>query len=156
MTTELTSPGNKAVGGATVAMTQGWIDGWMSSCTVKEHVRDVFLINLGVNDMTSMPDSSTWVTNYLYIIDALRAKYTNCKIYITYPWKANYMAQANIMARWIDVVVNARPTFVFHADDERIWLENGDNGATMTSGGTHYSATGQTEKVAVVRAVLGL
>jgi hypothetical protein len=39
--------------------------------------------------------------------------------------------------------------------DERVWLEGGDDGATMTTDGVHYSSAGQTACAAAWQTVLG-
>ena len=144
-----------AISGSTVAVIKGQIDALLSAHASNSDVDNLFIMNLGVNEMSSLPDSAVWATNYLYIIDAVRAKYSNAVVYLSRPWKRGYAAQSDIVAGWIDAIVVARPTFVSVGDDERVWLENGDDGATMTTDGVHYSTAGQAAKITAVRAVLG-
>ena len=144
-----------SVGGYTVANAKDSIDAWLTRRSVSAETQYIFLINLGTNEIyTTMPDSTAWATNYLYIIDAIQAKYENSKIYLTYPWQRNGTDDANTIAGWIDSIIAERSR-IYSGDDERIWLENGDNGATMTYDGTHYTTAGNNAKVAAVRAVLG-
>jgi lysophospholipase L1-like esterase len=144
-----------AHGSYKVSDTKNSIDAWILTHPIIDDYDNYFLINLGVNDMLSMPDSATWCDNYIYIVDALKTKYSNAKIYLTYPWMKNYTSESNIMAGWIDSIIAERSSFVFVGDDERTWLENGDDGVTMTTDGVHYSEAGNIAKVAAVCAVLG-
>jgi len=50
----------------------------------------------------------------------------------------------------------ARPGVAYLGHDERVWLEGGDDGATMTTDGRHYSAAGQAECAAQWRSVIGI
>lgn len=59
------------------------------------------------------------------------------------------------MAGWIDAIIADYPGRCYAGHDERIWLEGGDNGATMTYDGTHYSAAGQAECVNQWKTILG-
>lgn len=148
-------PRGWAIGAQTVGTMKTLIDAKIAEHTYYSYFeKNTFFINLGINDFDSMPLEATWESDYLYIIDALRSKYPNAEIYITKPWMVGHTAEANTMAGWIDTIVAAR-AFCHVGDDERTWLEGGDNGATMTSDGVHYSAAGQIAKVAALRAVIG-
>lgn len=144
-----------AISGSTVAVIKGQIDALLTGHASNADVDNCFIINLGVNEMAALPDSATWVGNYLYIIDALKVKYPNSVVYLTKPWKRGYSAQANVLSGWIDSILAERSTFAYVGDDERIWLENGDDGATMTLDGVHYSSAGNTAKITVVRDAIG-
>jgi hypothetical protein len=149
------NPRNWAVGGTDIAEAATAIDGWLAGHTLNPNKdRNVFLINLGI--LVSAGETETsFKTNYLYIIDAIVAKYPNAQIYLSRPWSSAQPARCNIMAGWIADIVSSRSTNALLGDDERVWLEGGDNGATNTYDGLHYSAAGHAAKVVAVRAVLG-
>lgn len=113
------------------------------------------LCNWGANDVGSLPAEATWKANYLTIIDAIRTKWTSAKVYLSRPWRRGYATQCDSLATWIDDIVAARPGIAFVGDDERVWMKDGDDGATMSTDGVHYSAAGQTAKAAQMLTVLG-
>jgi lysophospholipase L1-like esterase len=120
----------------------------------------VILLNLGVNDLGftapgSLPNQTTWQNNYIAIIDALNAQWPSVPIYLMKPWKQGFDANCDTLAGWIDNVIAARPAAAFAGPDERTWLKSGDNGATRTSDGVHYSAAGHTECAAQWKTTLG-
>lgn len=112
------------------------------------------LSNYGTNDLAVLPVEATWRANYQTIIDAIMAAQPGARIYIVKPWKRGYTANANTMAGWIDTIVAANPGVAFVGHDERTWLEGGDDGATMTIDGVHYSAAGQAECAAQWKAII--
>jgi lysophospholipase L1-like esterase len=117
---------------------------------------EFILINLGVNDWYGgMPDKTTWENNYQYIINALHTKWQSIKIYITKPWNRNNDTNATTVAGWIDELIAANSGVLYEADNESVWLKGSDNGATMTTDGTHYSTAGNTEKKNQMMTVLG-
>lgn len=113
----------------------------------------MFLVNFGVNDLftgSEVTPESVFKTNYLALIDAVRAKYPYSVFYLARPWRAQVapnFADANAifdtMAGWIADVAAARSN-VFLGHDERAWLNNGNNGATYTTDGVHYNTAAQT------------
>jgi lysophospholipase L1-like esterase len=150
------TPRNWAVNGTTVAALKSSINTYLASHTIDPRASQyVFLINFGSNDAPLAPLEATWKSDYAYIIDAILVKYPAAKIYITKPWGTSYAAWWTTFSTWIDDIVALYPGQVFVGDDERTWLEGGDNGATNTIDGVHYSAAGQTAKVAAIRAALG-
>lgn len=96
-------------------------------------------INLGANDVTGMPAEATWKANMLYIIDAVGTKWPGCVCVLARVWRRGYAANCNTLAGWISDVVAARPGLARPGPDERVFLENGDDGATYTTDGTHYT-----------------
>lgn len=113
------------------------------------------LINLGVND-SPLPSQATWESDLGVILDGFRAKWPQIRVYVMKPWSSTRpIADYNSMATWIQNVVSARSGWAFEGPDERVWLEGGDNGATMTIDGVHYSAAGNTECAVQWQAVLG-
>jgi lysophospholipase L1-like esterase len=113
------------------------------------------LINLGVNDMGSLPAEAAWEANYLSMIDAILAKWPTARVYLMRPWKQGFDALSATLHSWIDVIRAARAAAVFVGPDEAIWLKGSDNGVTNTPGdGIHYSAAGNAACVAQWMAVL--
>ena len=87
-------------------------------------------------------------------IDILQTKWPAAKIYCVQTWIRGKNGEAATMAGWINTIVAARAnTFVGH--NETVWLEGGDDGATMTSDGVHYSAAGNVEAAVQWKATLG-
>jgi hypothetical protein len=124
---------NVGVGATTVAYWYINIDASIAS-QPDNHV--VALVSLGVNDFGSISEA-TWITQYQYIVDAIRARWPAIEIYIMRPWKRNHDAQADMVAGWIDTIVASR-SFLHLGPDERIWLKSDDDGATNTYDGIHY------------------
>ena len=152
------TPRNWAVGGYKLSTLKSSFDAFMLEHAGKASAtgdKFVFFINVGANDVSGVIVEATWKTNYHYIIDAILTEYPTGKIYITKPWRRGYAASCNTLAGWIDDVVALYSGNVLVGDDERVWLENGDDGATMTTDGIHYSTAGQTEKAAQMKTVLG-
>lgn len=89
------------------------------------------------------------------VLDALHTKYAASTVYVSRTWRVGFDAEADDWATRIGVVVAARSAFAELGDDERVWLKGADNGATMTSDGTHYSAAGITEKANQMKTVMG-
>jgi lysophospholipase L1-like esterase len=149
-------PRDWAVMGYTVTNMYSAIDGFLANHNTESSVYDyVFLINLGANDVANLPDGATWKTRYTYIIDAVLTKYPTTKIYLTKPWRRNYGTECDTLAGYIDDLVALYPGQCYVGDDERTWLEGGDNGATMSTDGVHYSEAGYVAKRAAVRAIIG-
>ena len=124
------------VAGYTTAQMKTKIDSDLASVT---GTADKVSINLGANDVSALPAQATWKANMTSIVDSLRAKWPNCKIYIDRPWRQSYTTECNSLATWISDIVATYPSGVYVGTDERVWLENGDNGATYTTDGTHYT-----------------
>lgn len=139
-------------------------DGWTS--TTVESVIDARLaarnetpeyvfINLGVTDY-AITSEADYKTAMLYVIDAVHTKYPSAKIYTAKPWKKDDGGWSDIFAGYIDDIIASRPGVAYLGHDERVWLEGGDDGATMTTDGRHYTAAGQTECAAQWRSVIGI
>jgi hypothetical protein len=101
-------------------------------------------INLGVNEIiTTLPAEATWKADYTSIIDSLRAKWPTAEIWLAKPWAQGEGANSDTIAGWIDDIVGGYVSGVAVGPDERTWLENGDDGATYTTDGVHYSSAAQ-------------
>lgn len=154
------TPRNWAVAGKTVATLKSSIDDYISGHSINAWVdKNIFLINLGANDVGGALDEATWKANYQYIIDAILAKWPYAKIYIAKPWRRGYATECNTLAGWIDNLITSNaityPGQVFLGHDEQGWLEGGDNGATMTTDGIHYSTAGHAECASQWLTILG-
>lgn len=98
---------------------------------------EAVLWNLGASDVTALPAEATWKANAQTCIDAIVAKWASTKIYFMRVWVRNEAADCNTLATWYADLVAANPTTCFLGPDERVFLENGDDGATYTSDGIH-------------------
>ena len=143
---------NKGVPGATVASMATGIDALLA--TVSPGAAGV-LINLGVNEMSALPAEATWRADYQTIIDAAHTKWPTATIWLARPWMRGYDAESDTLAGWIATLQAANAGYVSVGTDERVWMEGGDNGVTMTTDGVHYSAAGQTECAVQWRTSLG-
>lgn len=112
-------------------------------------------INIGVNDyaVTSEADFKTYM---LYVIDALHTKWPSAPIYMAKTWKRGLGGWPDTFAGYVDDIIAARPGVVQLGHDERVWLEGGDDGATMTIDGRHYSDAGLAECASQWRTILGI
>jgi lysophospholipase L1-like esterase len=143
--------------GATVASMKATVDADLAQMSGPSVVwmRHI-LINLGSNDFGAMPLQAQYEADLTYILDALHAKWPTATLYVARAWNRTAgMAAANTLAGWTANVVTARASFTSLGPDERTWLENGDDGATYTYDGTHYSAAGNTAAATQWMTVMG-
>jgi hypothetical protein len=145
---------NGGVNGATVATTASTVSTILAGVNPPDNVTDV-LIDLGVNEMGSLPAEATWETNYLTVIDAVHAKWPAAHVRIMRPWKRGFDTDSDTLANYINVIQAARSSFVILGPDERVWLKSSDNGTANTTDGTHYSTAGNTAVVAQWKTQLG-
>ena len=140
---------NGGVGGSTVARAAASITTLLASLPDDSGTAFIptVVMNWGVNDLyyDAPLVEATWKANYLTIIDACAAKWPNAQIWLMKPWTRGSTTECNTLAGWIDAIVAARSTVANAGPDERTWLEGGDDGATMTSDGIHYSTAGHRE-----------
>lgn len=118
-------------------------------------VRPDVLINLGANELLgTLPTEAAWEADYVTVIDAVVAKWSDARVYIMRPWVRGKTSECNTVAGWIATIIAARPGVAFAGPDERVWLKGADDGATMTYDGVHYSAAGHAECAAQWLSVL--
>lgn len=163
---------NRAVAGASLEYLNGVQRApeslaWLLDPVPSAYAVPAVLINYGVNDLVypkglgggpsgiANLDEATWKANLGAMLDAIHAKWPTATVYVTRPWMRGYDADCDTLAGWIATVLSTRGPWAVAGDDERVWLRGADNGATMTSDGLHYSAAGNTEKAAQMKAVLG-
>jgi hypothetical protein len=126
-------------------------------------VADVSM-NWGVNEMTpgdnpaSLPNETTWTNGYKAIIDYVQTLWPGSRVFLTYPWRAGYSAQpAELHSRIDDVIAwcAGEGYACFPGVDEAVTIEGGDNGATATLDGVHYSAAGNVIYAEALKAAMG-
>jgi lysophospholipase L1-like esterase len=113
------------------------------------------LLNVGVNDIGTLPAEATWKADYATALDAFNAKWPTIKVLCARPWKQNGMTDANTLAVWISDLIATR-SWCSLGIDERVFLEGGDNGATYTSDGTHPTHAGYALTAAQWKLAIGL
>lgn len=110
--------------------------------TTVAEIPESILINVGANDVVAMP-SETDLKNYVTTItNAMHAKWPNAQIYFVRVWRRNYAVNCNTLATWLGDLVALHPTYLHLGPDERVFLENGDDGATYTVDGIHPTLPG--------------
>ncbi len=144
-----------SAGGETVASTKLTIDASLAlHSSTTDQVRWV-LLNFGANDANDGVTEANWKADYGYILDAIHAKWPDALLYVMRPWTRGYDAQCDLFAAWIGDLVTARAGWAFLGPDERDFLENGDNGVTYTSDGTHPNDAGYALTAAQWQTVMG-
>ncbi len=129
------------------------VDAILGSIPTRDHARVVALINFGANDYCcGLPSQATWEATATDLVDRVRNRWPQAEVHFEYPWTRGYDSQANTFATWIDDIRAARALGT--GPDERVWMKGADDGATMSSDGTHYSAAGDTEHSAQWFAVI--
>jgi len=113
------------------------------------------LITIGANDVISLPAQATWKADTATLLDALHAKWPNAKVYVAQAWRRGYAASCNSLATWLGNVLSTRGGWAFVGPDERVYLENGDDGATYTDDGVHPNNAGYILAAAQWKAILG-
>lgn len=146
-------PSRTAAGGRTTATAKAAVDAELAA---KDGTPDYILYNLGANDVTAMPVQATWETNTAYILDAMHAKWPLAHIYLMRVWVQGQATNCNTLATWQDNVLASRSAWAHAGPDERIFLENGDNGATYTADGIHPNHAGYVLTAAQWKTALGL
>lgn len=106
-------------------------------------------LNLGINDVINGPmpaDEADFLVSGQGIVDAVHAKWASAKIFIDHVWASvtagGDTTKLATMNGYIDTLITSRNTFCYNGADERIIIENGDNGASRTSDGVHYNDVG--------------
>lgn len=144
-------PYRYAVAGYTVAQLHTMIDANVPTAVGEP---GIVCINIGANDAGALPAEATWKANLVGCISGLRSRWPEIQIYVARIWMRSQPANCATINGWINDII-ALYDYVFAGPDESVWLENGDDGATYTSDGTHYSAAGQVEAVLQWMTALG-
>lgn len=139
--------------GATVASMKALVDADLAAIAPDLRIQYI-LFNLGVNETASLPAEATWLSNANYILNAFQIKWPGVQVYLMRPWARGEDADCDTVAGWIATLVASRAN-AHLGPDERVWMEGGDDGATMTDDGIHPNAAGNIECAAQWLAVLG-
>lgn len=143
---------NLSLGGRTVATGADEIDAELDASSISPQY---VLANLGANDVSlGLPTEATWKADYQYILDAIHTKWPSAKIYMMRPWRQTYDTECNTLAGWIADLVAAN-SYCYTGPDERVFLENGDDGATYTRDGIHPNAAGYALTAAQWQSAIG-
>lgn len=114
------------------------------------------LVNLGANDVALAMVEATVKADIATVLDALNAKWPSAQVGVAHVWRRGYAAECTTLNGWIDAVIaDGREAWTFPGPDETVWLEGGDDGATMTTDGVHYSTAGETENAAQWKTAMG-
>lgn len=116
------------------------------------------LMNWGVNDMEGSVVEATWVSQYGALISYCHTRFPNAVFYLSYPWRRGYDSRATTYHGWVDTVIanaNAAGITAFAGVDEVVTIKAGDDGATNTDFGVHYSASGAAAYAAAMKIILG-
>lgn len=106
-------PTRVGVAGQTVAQMKARVDADLAAAT---GTPNFVFINLGTNDFGS--NSTTWKTNYAYILDAIHTKWADARIGVTVPWSVGNDANSDTRATDLGVVLSTR-SWAGIAVDER-------------------------------------
>lgn len=128
-----------SIGGSTAATLKARIDAVLAARNRPTY--KWALLTLGANDVLALPGEAAWNSDLGYTLDAIHAWMPNGKVGIAIPWRRGYGAECDILAERIRSVMVTRP-WVFEGPDERVYLENGDDGATYTYDGIHGTPSG--------------
>lgn len=140
--------------GLTLAQLRTFIDADLAAMADSPSVRFI-LVNATVNGMGYGLIGPQWQTDLAYIVDALHTKYPSATVYIAKPWARDKGTEPDTLAGYIDDIIASRAAWAAAGPDERVWLENGDNGTTYTADGVHYTAAGNAAAAAQWKAALG-
>ena len=113
------------------------------------------LITVGANDVAALPAQATWEADMATLLDAINAKWPTARVFVANAWRRNYGAQCDTIAGWLNNVLATRGAWAFVGPDERVYLENGDDGATYTTDGVHPNTAGYILAAAQWQTVLG-
>jgi lysophospholipase L1-like esterase len=128
------TPTRIATGGQSTAAARAVIDARLASAV---GTPNYILYNLGANDVTAMPAQATWEADTAYILDAMHTKWPSAHVYLMRPWRRTFLTECNTLATWQLNVLATRSAWAHVGPDERVFLENGDDGARYTSDGVH-------------------
>lgn len=144
-----------STGGASVAQKAATIVADLAARPEGPLSRQFVTITLGTNDANSLPAEAAWKADAATILDAIHVKWPYARVGWALPWHRDRVAACNTLAGWIADVIAPRSSWAFVGPDERVYLENGDNGVTYTTDGTHPNVAGYTLAAAQWQTALG-
>lgn len=131
----------------------------MAAITESSESPENVLINLGTNDVASLPAEATWKANYRTIIETIHAKWSNAKIYLAKPVRLNAVPPSTPLAAcptmwgYIDGLA-AEYDYVYVGMDET-GLENGDGYVTYFADALHPNVAGYSISANLWKTILG-
>jgi hypothetical protein len=132
------------------------LDAMVYAYPCKQPITTILLSEVAYTGYSNPGVADAYQAGLSTVLDLLHAKWPDALIYVSRTWQRGRAADCDDWAARIAVEVGLRPTYAREGDDERVWLENGDDGALLTSDGVHYSIpAGVNAKAAQVKAVLG-
>lgn len=100
------------------------------------------IINLGANDVTGNVLAANWDRDTRYIVNAYHTAFPAARISLTKIWRRGCMTAVGQANALIDqMLIDYAPWLVLGCN-EALFLENGDDGATYTTDGTHPNDAG--------------
>lgn len=133
-------------------------NGWIASNTqeVPAFLNKFILINVGVNDI-GVTSQASFEASLGSLLDKIHAAWPTTRILVARVWKRGFDSQCDTMDNtWIPNVLATRGSFAAVGIDERVTIKGGDNGATNTTDGVHYSAAGNTAVALAWQSSMGL
>lgn len=119
------------------------------------------LCDLGEHDMVGtppggVPDQTTFQNSYLTLIDAAHAKWPSAQFLLDFPWTVPLNGSMYTTFKgYVQNVIAARSTICAVGVDQGVTIKGGDNGATNTSDGIHFSTAGKTAYASAMQTAMG-
>lgn len=148
---------NGASSGISVETLATNINGYLAAYPTLLGDPQFVLINIGVNNAAGVSgsmDETTVKNAFLAVLDAIHTKWSDVPVYAMRVWGRNADANCDLIDGWIDEVVALR-AWAHLGPDERVFLENGDNGVTYTADGVHPNAAGYALTAAQWKTAMG-
>lgn len=136
------NPPRIGVGGLDMAALAARVDADIAAMTVTPHE---ILINMGANDSGAGFNKATWKAGYDYTINAYHTAFPSANIRLVKIWirDAGGGDQTAAMAGQHEVINELYTSYSWlKTGINEIFLENGDDGATYTTDGTHPNFDG--------------
>ena len=147
-------PNRFATAGFTVAAMLTYAQANIASVAT-ERPPNFITVSLGANDVKALPTEAALKADYLALLDLFHTTFPYAKIVVDRIWRGTLTTEEaiNTFDGWVDDIIAARD-FVYEGLDERIYLENGDGGATYTLDGTHHNPAGYDLKAELLTTLL--
>jgi len=97
----------------------------------------------GTDDVSALPDSTTWKANYRSILNYVHGLWPSATFVISYPWRGGYDLKAAEMHTRVDAIIAGCAADGYQCIpgvDEAVTIKDGDDGVLETdSGRVHYT-----------------
>lgn len=135
--------------------------------SVPDGTVEFVLMNWGVNEMTvgdaveDLPSAVEWEGNYQSILSYVNGLWPSAKVFLSYPWRADYVNQPAELHTRIDSLITwcgTQGISAFAGVDEAVVIQGEDNGCVETENcsGVHYSLLGNQLYAADIQDKMGL